>query len=125
MRAILGFLALVSAGAAHAAPSDFTCRNGSAQISCAAAACEVETSDFTPMSVSRTGARLEVCAYSGCWSGPLDLIRIRGDHTILHAVLARNQGGVTLTYGRRTRIATMLWGNFAQPLNCGDQKANN
>lgn len=121
MRGIRGIVALAAAAAApaHAAPGDFTCRNASAQISCTASACEVETASFTPMSVSRSGANLEVCAYSGCWSGPLDLIRVRGDHTILHAVLARGQGGVTLVHDRRIKIATMLWGNFAQPLNCG------
>ena len=112
-------LALALAVPAQAALGDFTCRNTSAQISCTASACEVEAASFTPMSVSRTGARLEVCAYSGCWSGPLDLIRVRGDHTVLHAVLNRGQGGVTLAYDRRSRVATMLWGNFAQPLNCG------
>ena len=112
-------LALALAMPAHAAPGDFTCRNASAQISCTAGACEVETASFTPMSVSRSGAQLEVCAFSGCWSGPLDLIRVRGDQTILHAVLARGQGRVTLAHNRRTQIATMLWGNFAQPLNCG------
>lgn len=112
-------LALALAMPAHAAPGDFTCRNASAQISCTAGACEVETGSFTPMSVSRSGAQLEVCAGSGCWSGPLDLIRVRGDQTILHAVLARGQGRVTLAHNRRTQIATILWGNFAQPLNCG------
>ena len=112
-------LAIALAMPTRAAPGDFTCRNASAQISCTAAACEVETASFTPMSVSRSGSRLEVCAYSGCWSGPLDLVRVRGDHTILHAVLTRGQGAVTLAYDRRTRIASMLWGNFAQPLSCG------
>ena len=112
-------LAVSLAVPAQAAPGDFTCRNTAAEITCKADGCEINRDGFTPMSVSRTGTMLEVCAGESCMPGTLDLVRVRADQTILHAVLARGQGGVTLAYDRRTRIATMLWGNFAQPLSCG------
>lgn len=102
-----------------AAPSDFTCANRNAQISCDGKSCSVETDAFTPMSVSREGNRLEVCAYSGCWKGPLDLIRTRGDLTILHAQLEGGKGQASVTYDRKQKVATMLWGNFVQALSCG------
>jgi len=100
---------------------DFTCSNDSAQISCSAATCEVETEGFTPMSVARAGNTLQVCAYSGCWSGMLDLIIKRGDVTILHARLEEGQGLLTVSFNDKEQIATMLWGNFAQALNCGER----
>lgn len=106
-----------------AAPTDFTCVNRNAEIRCNAQACEVETEAFTPMSLSREGNQLEVCAYSGCWSGPLDLIRTRGELTILHARLRGWQGEgsaqVAIAFDRKEKNATMLWDDFAQALNCG------
>ena len=121
MRGILGFVALASATAApaQAAPGDFTCRNAAAEITCKADGCEINRDGFTPMGVSRMGNTLEVCAYESCMTGTLDLIRVRGDQTILHAMLARAKGGVTVAYNSRTRIATMLWDNFALPMSCG------
>lgn len=121
MRKFLIFvpLALALAVPAQAAPGDFTCRNTAAEITCKSSGCEINRDAFTPMSVSRTGNTLEVCAGESCMTGTLDLIRVRGDQTILHAVLARGQGGVTVVHDRRGQIATMLWGNFAQPLSCG------
>ena len=114
-------LALTAAGSAQAASAgtDFTCRNEAAEITCAAAGCEVKTDGFTPMSISREGNRLEVCAYSGCWSGPLDLIRTRGDLSILHARLAGGRDAAAVVYDRRAKTATLMWGSYALALSCG------
>jgi hypothetical protein len=108
----------VPAVASAADSADFSCDNRAAEISCTGEGCEVETESFTRMLVSRSGNRLKVCAYSGCWSGPLDLIRTRGDLVILHARLSGGLGQVSVTYDRRQTIATMLWGKFAQALIC-------
>jgi hypothetical protein len=115
-------LALAAAGSAQAASAatDFTCRNDAAEITCAATGCEVNTDGFTPMSISREGNRLEVCAYSGCWSGPLDLIRTRGDLSILHARLAGTEdAAAAVVYDSRARTATLLWGSYRLALSCG------
>jgi hypothetical protein len=118
--ALAAALSLSAGGAAQAAVStDFTCRNAAAEITCSASGCEVNSDGFTPMSVSRQGDRLEVCAYSGCWSGALDLIRTRGDLAILHATLERGQGQAAVAYNRKDQTATMLWGNYALALSCG------
>lgn len=111
---------LASVLTASATAGDFACTNRSAEISCSAGSCEVATDGFTPMSVSRAGKNVQICAYSGCWSGRLDLIRTRGNLTILHARLEDGQGQLTVSFDRSAKIATMLWGNFAQALNCGE-----
>lgn len=64
---------------------DFHCRNTDAEIRCAGNSCQVETESFTPMELSRTGNRLQICAYSGCWSGPVTMRRTRGGVTFLSA----------------------------------------
>lgn len=115
-----GAFLLGSSLSAAAATDDFTCTNRSAEISCDAVSCRLETEGFTAMSVSRSGRKLQVCAYSGCWSGALDMIRTRDNLTILHARLEGGQGQLTVSFDHNEKIATMLWGNFAQALNCGE-----
>jgi hypothetical protein len=117
---VVALFATVASAPARAAPGDFACRNASAQISCTGEACAVETGSFTPMAVSRTGDNLEVCAYSGCGEGALDLIHTRGALTFLHAVLTGGpvNGPAAVVFDREQKIATLLWGSFAQPLNC-------
>lgn len=112
--------AVAAAGPVQAAAGDFVCRNTAAQVSCSATGCEIETESFTPMSVSRQGGRLEVCAYSGCWSGKLDLIRTRGDRVLLHAKLGGGHDPAAVAYDRKAQIATLLWGSFALPMSCGE-----
>lgn len=112
---------LVAAPALAATPTDFTCGNRNAQIGCDASSCEINTDSFTPMGVSREGNRLEVCAYTGCWSGPLDLIRSRGDLVMLHARLSGGHDPVAVIYDRKAQVATMMWGSFVQPMSCGSQ----
>lgn len=116
-----GLLVLADTPALAAAPGDFTCANRNAQVSCTAATCEIETGSFTPMGVSREGNRLEVCAYSGCWSGPLDLIRTRGDLTILHASLGGGRDPAAVIYDRKAQVATLMWGSFVLPMSCGGE----
>lgn len=116
---LIPLLAAVAAGPALAAETDFTCRNQAAEITCSAQGCDIKPEgEFTPMGVSREGETLEVCAYTGCRSGTLDLIRTRGDLSILHARLADEGGAVAVVYDRRNKTATMIWGNYAQPLTC-------
>lgn len=112
---------LAAAPALAATPTDFTCRNRNAQISCDSVRCEINTDSFTPMSVSRSANRLEICAYSGCRSGALDLIRTRGELTILHASLSEDGGSLAVTFDSKLKIATVLWGEFAQAMSCGEE----
>ncbi len=49
--------------------SGWSCQNQDLEISCADGSCEV-ADGFTPMDVTVDQHSLNVCAYSGCWSGP-------------------------------------------------------
>jgi hypothetical protein len=111
-------VAAFAATAAQAASADFTCRNAQAEVTCAAQKCEVNTASFTPMSVSLSGSQLEVCAYSGCQSGTVDLRRARGDLLVVHAKTGGAGGAALVSYDRKQRIATLLWGSYALPMSC-------
>ncbi len=121
------FLAM---GAMPAAAQDFTCSNRSAEIACEGGACEVDKDGFTPMSLSREGSRLSICAYSGCWEGPILVRRSRGSIDLLYAKVRNPQGGASSTtagmselaiiYDRRSRTAQMRWGGFANSMGCAD-----
>jgi len=109
------FAAPVSAQAGFTA----SCRNTAAEIRCGSGACEVETQSFTPMQLSLSRQSITLCAYSGCWSGPVDLHRTRGDLVLLHANLEKGEGGIAVVYDRQAKVATMMWGGFAHPMGCG------
>lgn len=121
--------ALALAGLAASAPAiagDFTCSNKAAQISCGDGACEVTTDGFTPMSLSRTGNRLSVCAYTGCWEGPILVRRSPGPVDLLYARVRQSEGtggpdmrDLAVIYDRASRTAQMRWGGFANAMGCG------
>jgi hypothetical protein len=101
--------------------ADFTCRNESAQTSCTADKCETTTDGFTPMALSRTGNRLEICAYSDCFGGRILLSRTRGSVTLLSADVRGRSGApgqLAVVYDRRTRSAAMHWSGFVNALSC-------
>lgn len=116
---LLALAAALAAGPAEGAAGDFTCRNTAAEITCTAVRCEMNTDGFTPISLSREGGTLEVCAYSGCSKGRLDLIRTRGDLTLLHAPVPGGIGPAAVVYDQKQQIATLLWGGYALPMSCG------
>lgn len=122
MRALATLAILALPGTAMAATGDFTCRNESAQVSCDGKGCTVETASFTPMSLSRTGRTLEICAYSGCWSGPVLVRRTRGANTLLYAEVRDGKGGgaapLSVIFDADGPVALMRWGGFAQPMTC-------
>lgn len=118
LSATLALAALCAATAAQAASADFTCRNVEAEVTCAAQKCAVNTASFTPMSVSLSGSQLDVCAYSSCQSGTVDLRRTRGDLLVVHARTGGSGGAALVSYDRKRRIATLLWGNYALPMSC-------
>ncbi len=120
---------LLMAGATPAAAQDFSCSNKSAEISCKGGACEVNADDgFTPMSLGRTGSRLSICAYSGCWEGPILVRRSRGSIDLLYAQVRNPQANgssgmseLAIIYDRASRTAQMRWGGFANSMGCGDE----
>lgn len=128
MRGLVALAILVLPGTAVAAPGDFTCRNEAVQISCDGKGCDVETASFTPMGLSRTGRTLEICAYSGCWSGPVLVRRTQGSTSFLYARVRNTSGGaggagggaapLSVIFDADGPVALMRWGGFAQPMTC-------
>lgn len=78
------------------------------------------------MSVSRSGRTLEICAYSGCASGPVSFRRTRGEIDILYAAVRwRNADGglgersqLAVIFDRASRTAVMRWGAFSNAMDC-------
>ena len=86
----------------------------------------VETSGFTPMSLTRRGGRLSICAYSGCWGAPIVMRRTRGSIDFLYAANLRAEapgGGsgedLAVTYDRASRTAQIKWAGFSNVMDCG------
>lgn len=128
-RHALALLALASG--APAAAADFTCSNKSAETTCSAGACEVNTDGFTPMSLSRSGNRLSICAYSGCWEGTILVRRTAGPADLLYARVRQSTGtgggtadmrDLAVIYDRAARTAQMRWGGFANAMGCGAER---
>lgn len=114
MRLPIALLALIPL---PAAAQDFSCRNETAEIRCGDGACAIESASFTPMQLTRTGKTLQLCAYSGCWKGPILMRRTHGGVEMLHARL-RGSGAIAVIHDRKARIAQMRWGGFANTMTC-------
>jgi hypothetical protein len=119
-------LALAATVAAPAAAQDFACRNKATEIRCIDGGCEfAEDGAFTPMILSRRGTMLEICAYSGCWSGPVLIRRSRAGMDILYAEV-RNADqpdspvpeALAVIWDGGSRTAQMRWGSFANVMTC-------
>jgi hypothetical protein len=110
---------------AYSMSADFTCTNPDAEISCNAGACAINTTGFTPMSLSRTGHTLSICAYSGCWEGPTLIRTIKGSVELLFAQVrptgpaARGTlDGLSVIYDRASHSAQMHWAGFSNVMEC-------
>lgn len=118
---ILAALLLPAPALAH----DFNCRNEKAEIRCDAGACEIETASFTPMGLTRRGATLSICAYSGCSEGPILMHRTRSGVELLYAEVRLTQPGkrasepIAVIYDRAHKTAQMRWGGFSNVMTCG------
>jgi hypothetical protein len=119
------FILLIAALAPlPAAAQDFDCRNTEAEIRCQGGKCEVESEGFTPMQLSRKGGKLSLCAYSGCWEGPILVRRSRGQVDLLYAELRSTRhdtpagGDLAVIYDRREQVAQMRWGGFSNAMAC-------
>ena len=126
---VLALLA-VTAGV-PAAAQDFSCSNKAAEIRCSGGSCEAETDGFTPMSLSRTGNKLSICAYSGCWEGSILVRRTAGPVDLLYARVRQSagtggagggMGDLSVIYDRTSRTAQMRWGGFANAMGCAVER---
>ena len=134
------FVRLVAMAAVLALPAraiaadgtSFTCFNRVAEIRCGDGRCEIVTPDdgFTPMQLTRSRDVLTLCAYSGCWSGPVAATHTDDQVTFVQArVTSENpmveQEEATLLsviYGAKSQTAQMLWDGFANVMECGNRE---
>lgn len=102
---------------------DFHCRNEAAEIRCVENGCEVEKDSFTPMELRREGATLSICAYSGCWEGPVLMRRTRGGITFLSAEVYStapaqpSHTALSVIYDR-VGTAQIRWLGFSNAMTC-------
>jgi hypothetical protein len=103
---------------------DFYCRNEAAEIRCVSNSCEVERESFTPMELRRTGNRLSICAYSGCWEGPIAMRRSRGGVTFLSATVRSkapaepSSASLSVMFDHEG-TAQVRWLGFSNAMTCG------
>lgn len=131
----IAFAALVSPVSAQGPvfeEYDWLCRNPLLEISCPRGECEVAES-HTSMSVTASAEDLEVCAYSGCWSGPPAATLRSGPFQTYTGVrllylLDKDDGAyASLSIDTESGVGTLLvTGYYAQPMICEQRdKAEN
>jgi hypothetical protein len=122
------FIFAMLAVASPAGAQQFACSNRSAEIRCGAGACEVKTAEFTPMSLSRAGRTLSICAYSGCWEGQIAIRRVQGQTEFLYARVRNGQAAspppemshLSVLFDHRSNTAQMNWAGFSNVMDCGE-----
>jgi hypothetical protein len=114
-------IAFVLLGASPAIGADWSCSNREiAEIRCGDTECEIERDGYTPMEVSLAPTRIEVCAYSGCFSGPVLIRRTSAPHVLYHARV-RVSGEVqpiSIILDTEAQTALMRWADFANVMRC-------
>ncbi len=124
MRSLI--LAALCLAPSPALAHDFNCRNDKAEIRCDRGACEIESGSFTPMGLTRRGAILSICAYSGCSEGPILMHRTLRGIELLYAEVRLTQRGkrapepIAVIYDRAQNTAQMRWGRFSNAMSCGE-----
>lgn len=119
----IALLAASSPGAAR----DFSCRNEVSEVRCVEGECEVATSGFTPMQLTRSGGTLQLCAYSGCWEGPIRIARKQSGIEFLQARVKRDGGGkkdwsvVSVMFSEHSGAVQLHWGAFVNVLGCASR----
>lgn len=105
--------------------ANWQCRNDDLEIRCDDARCSAQSEGFTPVSLEIDTERgtLELCAYSGCWSGEARIARDGPFWLASGRGLPWNgpQGDaadVAFALDSRDRIGTLKGAGFAMPLTC-------
>lgn len=120
--ALAALLLLGPGGLAHAADG-WRCRNEQVEVSCDAGACAVSEA-HTPMDVSVDPSRISVCAYTGCWEGPVALHVLKdGRAAFIGTDLAFStvpdlRSDATVVIDIRSGVGAVLAAGFVNPVTC-------
>lgn len=111
-------LAAILAVSAPDTVDTWRCSNaGLVEIQCAQDSCVVATpGNFTPVQASLTSVALEVCAYSGCLSGPASVM-LGGERYGRWTARIENQPA-TLVIEESSGVGLLRWRSFVSPVLC-------
>jgi hypothetical protein len=132
MRYAVIFPSILLLWSVPASAADFSCSNPGAEIRCADGKCEflVPPEGFTPMHLSKTGPTLSICAYSGCWTGPVTLRRTVGQVSLIRARVKADGNAtsevksmsdfddISVIYNGDSHSAQMTWAGFSNVMEC-------
>lgn len=107
------------------AETGYYCSNPDFEISCSTQRCDVTLDEgFTPMGVTVSSLRFEVCAYSGCWIGSPNLVSndqisffVQGDlqwRDMPERPVSRMQMAIDPEIG----VGIFLGAGFSHPMQC-------
>lgn len=117
----------VSSGAMAQNDTGWNCRNLAYEIGCDESGCKLSDA-HTPMDIYLSGDAMEVCAYSGCWTGAPSYTRRGGQFEIwtgYNLPFSTREdwvANVSVTVDTETGIANVLVsGMYAHPAKCEAQ----
>ncbi len=103
---------------------NWACSNDDIEATCSEAGCDVAKA-HTPMAITISAVQLSVCAYSGCWEGPVAALTKAGSlMTVTGAKLAFSNDpddhtDISVTIDTASYASTVLvTGNYATPAMC-------
>jgi hypothetical protein len=76
------------------------------------------------MGLSKRGAVLELCAYSGCQEGRINMRRSLDKVSVMQAWLTPSTQGnsqktsISVIYDEGEKVAQMRWGGFSNVMQC-------
>ena len=126
MRALLVAALVVSLVSPAIAKGGWACRN-TIEVNCSTTSCAA-SGDFTPMDIHlnpKSGA-IDVCAYTGCWTGKAKVSRRAGFTVFTASRLpfksgdqpASSKSSIAITIDTRDGVGVIKVDSFAQPVNC-------
>lgn len=98
-------LAISTVATSHATAASLSCTNREFQISCDRTKCE-NADGFTPMQLTLdlSKKRIEICAYSDCWTGALTAMGSNSQYTVARGDKLRPNA----THSERQTVAVIL-----------------
>lgn len=124
--AIISIIGIVLATTANAQDeTGYHCTNSDFEISCSTQRCDVTLDEgFTPMGVTISNSRFEVCAYSGCWLGEPSLFTndqvslVAQGNLVWRDTPEEPPSRMNVVIDKEMGIGVFLGESFAQPMQC-------
>ncbi len=122
---VVGSWFAIATTAAAETEVGFHCTNPDFEISCSTQRCDVTLDEgFTPMGVTVSNVRFEVCAYSGCWLGePSLLVSDQANLVVQGDLVWRDTpeepaSRMNMVVDKELGIGIFLGVGFSHPMQC-------